>query len=161
MVWIKEILILQFSWQASCQQFFYIETCHLTSWLLLKLCSSFRKTIFSSFLLLLETDQAEHWHVTTTHITTSFGRLNAINSLSSPAVNVQCSKGNSKAAGLKQQLLNRARKIELTSWIWRTASDFSKIATKKLDSLVQHMPNLYATTLRWAREYLRLMQRAR
>ena len=44
-------------------------------------------------------------------------------------------RGNPRAAGLKRQSLNRARKVNLTSRIRRTASDFSVIANKELESL--------------------------
>ena len=51
-------------------------------------------------------------------------------------------RGNPKAGGLKRQSLNRARNIKLTGRIRRIASDFSEIASKELESLAQHMPNL-------------------
>ena len=75
MVGTNEILIMQFGWQTSCQQEFEIETCHVTSWVSIfgNVCPSFSKSNFSSFLLLSETDEAERWHITTTHITTSLG----------------------------------------------------------------------------------------
>ena len=51
-------------------------------------------------------------------------------------------RGNPKAGSLKRQSLNRARNIKLTGRIRKTASDFSEIANKELESLAQHMPNL-------------------
>ena len=62
-----------FNWQTSCQQLFETETGHVTSWFLF-LENCVPQNIFSSFLLLLETDQVERWHVTTTHINASLVR---------------------------------------------------------------------------------------
>ena len=60
----------------SCQQEFEIKTCHSTVSIFWGICDSpsFSKIFLADFSQFLKTVQAEHWHITTPHTTTSLGQ---------------------------------------------------------------------------------------